>query len=354
MVKEKFSNNINVKRFNIILIAILNSCSDDSNLHKVPVPCFQNSDYTLLGKHCDWNGAVAKTSTGSCDLGTFVCKSENVICVGAVYPTLEACDYRDNDCDGKIDNLVDAPLELCYEGIPETAIHPPCRAGIKMCKRGHWKCEGQILPGSRDICADLIDNDCNGIIDDSTEPDEDRRYDIILIVDRSGSMGQYMLDIKTTLLSASVLDTNFYKIWLFDLPLTNGDIYGPNVKCHGLDPTYPLRSCEFNDLILAADEIDASHGATELSYDILYDIATNRIQFDWTKDAARYVLLFADEDGQTQNSITESQVSLLYKDIHFIGFVVESNDFDDIGQIFDLEAVDINEQFEKNVINICR
>ena len=328
------------------------SCSDETLLQETYVPCSRQSDFSLIGKRCDWNGILSKTSTGSCNLGTFECKSEDVICVGARFPEKEICDGLDNNCDGRMDNIIDSSLELCYEGPTNTVIHSPCRAGIKMCKNAKWKCEGQILPAAKDICGDEIDNDCNGIIDDYSGV-ERKYYDIVMIIDRSGSMSVYMSEIKSVLRTASNLDNNFYKVWLLDLPLTFEEDYGPNVECHGLNPNYPLLPCTPNDLSFAAQEIDAARGSVELSYDILYDIATNRIQFNWTENAIKYVLLFSDEPGQTATDLTELEVANLYTEINFIGFVQQREDFDDIGSVFQLENVDLNKQFKEDVVYAC-
>ncbi|MBP5590727.1 choice-of-anchor L domain-containing protein [bacterium] len=65
-----------------------------------------------------------------------------------------------------------------YQGAPETEDVGPCRAGIRTCKDdGSWgKCEGEVLPVNEtgnELCADGIDNDCNGKIDDGTDFDGD-------------------------------------------------------------------------------------------------------------------------------------------------------------------------------------
>ena len=65
-----------------------------------------------------------------------------------------------------------------YQGLPETEDVGPCKAGISTCKEnGKWgKCEDVVLPvnesGSK-LCADGIDNDCNGVVDDGTDFDGD-------------------------------------------------------------------------------------------------------------------------------------------------------------------------------------
>ena len=65
-----------------------------------------------------------------------------------------------------------------YQGDPATENVGPCRAATRTCNEdGTWgKCTGEILPVNEtgdELCADNIDNDCNGVIDDGTDFDGD-------------------------------------------------------------------------------------------------------------------------------------------------------------------------------------
>lgn len=66
-----------------------------------------DEDWPELGSACDGRGGV-----GECVEGTFVCAEHGrgVVCEGAVGPTAEVCDGKDNDCDGVDDN---GPDEIC-------------------------------------------------------------------------------------------------------------------------------------------------------------------------------------------------------------------------------------------------
>ena len=66
-----------------------------------------DEDWPELGEPCGEGGGV-----GECVAGTFVCAlgGKGIMCDGAVGPTAEVCDGRDNDCDGTPDN---GPAEVC-------------------------------------------------------------------------------------------------------------------------------------------------------------------------------------------------------------------------------------------------
>ncbi|MBP5202640.1 choice-of-anchor L domain-containing protein [bacterium] len=76
-------------------------------------------------------------------------------------------------------NCTPGEIQKCpYHAYPETEGVGPCKAGTKTCKAdGTWGvCEGEVTPvneiGNK-LCADGIDNDCNGTVDDGTDIDGD-------------------------------------------------------------------------------------------------------------------------------------------------------------------------------------
>ena len=65
-------------------------------------------------------------------------------------------------------------VEKCYTGFPDTEDVGPCHGGMRLCGEGGvWgACDGEITPVGEN-CADAIDNNCNGEIDEDSDYDMD-------------------------------------------------------------------------------------------------------------------------------------------------------------------------------------
>ena len=99
-----------------------------------------------------------------------------------------ACDSGWADCNGDLmdgcehNELADGPCtcapgatQPCYYGAPGTESVGPCVAGTQTCLPSgiDWgTCTGQVMPVS-EICANAIDEDCNGTADDVSDADGD-------------------------------------------------------------------------------------------------------------------------------------------------------------------------------------
>ena len=108
---------------------------------------------------------------GTCTPGVQTCTSERrwSDCEGAILPEPEVCDGLDNNCNGFTDlTEQQSPLsQNCYTGPPETVHIGECHGGTQFCQIGTWgTCQNQQLP-IYEVC-DLLDNNCNGEIDESS------------------------------------------------------------------------------------------------------------------------------------------------------------------------------------------
>src|SRR5688500_18446572 len=77
------------------------------------------------------------------------------------------CDPFTNTCGGE---CVPAATRPCYSGPPNTEGMGACKAGIQTCSDdGVWGvfCDGEFVPSSDDCNADDVDDDCDGIVDDT-------------------------------------------------------------------------------------------------------------------------------------------------------------------------------------------
>jgi hypothetical protein len=95
---------------------------------------------------------------GECSPGTQTCVVGGTgtwgTCVGAVGPTAEICDGKDNDCDGTIDGLT----RTCGSDVGE------CVAGVEVCTNNAWgTCQGSVGP-TAEVC-NGADDDCDGTPD---------------------------------------------------------------------------------------------------------------------------------------------------------------------------------------------
>ena len=111
-----------------------------------------------------YTGTSSTRGVGVCKDGYQSCAAGKWgSCNGQVTPTTEKCDNSDNDCDGKTDESLS---RSCYTGTPGTSGVGPCKGGAQSCAAGAWgACKGQVIPATE--ACDNKDNDCDGKTDES-------------------------------------------------------------------------------------------------------------------------------------------------------------------------------------------
>jgi len=193
------------------LLVFLFNCSDTVGLHttcRQPVPCGLSQGGNIV---VDSNyKAFAQYEVGECKLGTLRCDSDGTeFCEGFIAPVEEICDFKDNDCDGNIDETFDRDfdgftscggdcndnhgyinptavevcnniddncngevdekvIKSCWQGNNRTVIDSPpsiCQSGTSSCTAGLWNpCVNEVTPNA-EVC-DGLDNDCDGDTDE--------------------------------------------------------------------------------------------------------------------------------------------------------------------------------------------
>jgi hypothetical protein len=147
---------------------------DDQNPCGAPLSCCDGQcvDTTSDVDYC-----------GSCVNDCVAPPNTDVSCVGSMCQT-GGCTGNFVDCDGDPANgcesnmpcvCVPGEQQSCYSGDPLTQGIGACQDGTRTCGptgTGWGPCLGQVQP-ENEICGNGIDEDCNGVIDDSPDADGD-------------------------------------------------------------------------------------------------------------------------------------------------------------------------------------
>ena len=82
-------------------------------------------------------------------------------------PSIEICNGKDDDCDGKVDNSTSDSGAYCgFSGTLWIGSHDGlCNYGKMECLNGKLEClYDPVMP---ELCGDMLDNDCNGKADEN-------------------------------------------------------------------------------------------------------------------------------------------------------------------------------------------
>ena len=211
------------------------------------------------------------------------------------------------------------PDDLCVWHKPETCDAPesPCGLGVTGCVRSTVFCQ----PWPPEFCG----------LDPCTLSGP-RPRDIVIVFDRSGSMGPRFDGTGRAEVAARALreyvatSTADEHWWAIDVPDRTDAPWSPNPVCHQTDPP-PLSPCA--DLAGYFDELGLLwFGGTERYYTALRAVPG---LIDWRPGSERIVLFFGDEEGD-DTAITEADVTgaLRAAGIRFVGWTLVWSSFDGI------------------------
>ena len=155
-----------------------------------------------LAQAC-YTGPVGTENVGPCVAGTQTCGGGAYgACVGQITPQLEICDAADNDCDGSADEDFDTTTDLgncggcgvsCAATAGANSYPTACVGGVCQyaCSPNHYDLDGDLASGSAgtgceyncvltnggvEACGDGVDNDCDNLIDEGFDLQNDPNH----------------------------------------------------------------------------------------------------------------------------------------------------------------------------------
>jgi hypothetical protein len=147
-------------------------------------PC--QAGFSCCGSSC-YDLETDESNCGTCNATCSPKENSNALCESGLC-TLGTCKANFADCDANPDNgcewnvlqdgacaCVPGEKQPCYQGAPGTKDIGACKGGFQTCKAdgtGWGACVGQVLP-KYEICANSIDEDCDGVLDNNEDLDKD-------------------------------------------------------------------------------------------------------------------------------------------------------------------------------------
>jgi len=132
-----------------------------------------SNDCTVNAVHATFSCQSGKCAFQSCELGWHDLDANGSCEYGCVMTGAEACDGKDNDCNGKVDDGVSPPAPSKVCGTSVAATRPECTSEVLVtCVSGSWQCTfpssvcSPSCAAATELC-DGKDNDCDGSLNEN-------------------------------------------------------------------------------------------------------------------------------------------------------------------------------------------
>jgi len=189
-----------------------------------------------------------------------------------------------------------------WRGSPAEVI-APCERGVSTCEMGVWSaCRGEVPPIEEvgTLVCDGIDNDCDGCADGVMnaeglcEPATSARFDVLYIIDISGSMSDEIGAVTEATRSFS--EEFSAGDWHFALAYAPGlvDRHAPQL-IHDL-----TGYTEFGAALAIIPTTGI--GGDEPTYDAVWEAMSGDLGVTWRPGAAKIIIVFTDEEGQSHRA----------------------------------------------------
>lgn len=259
------------------------------------------------GRVCEFDGECQVSEEGDATLeGSWWCIESRCTRTDC---TEEVCDGVDNDCDDLVDETLEGlPMtRWCPEGVDFDTLLPPCEQGVQFCQSGEWSpCRGAHLPVREigTLACDGRDNDCDGCVDGtgpSCTPVRNTTYDIVFVLDRSGSLDEEqaaVIDAMT--MFADRFSRPEFRYALVEMPAPPRT----DAPVGWSSPWWSHLTQDLTDydsfIAILPPLLGVVNGDQEPSWDTIAYLGEEfRLTPSWNLDSTRIIIMITDEEGQT-------------------------------------------------------
>lgn len=241
---------------------------------------------TVFGRYSSLNDCN-EGQVGVCDSQIKMCTNIGWQCIKPSTYGEERCDGLDNNCDNRTDEsdgmvYINPPFR--YNAPLETANVGTCRPGVIQCIAATEVYVGEVDP-AREQCANNIDEDCDGLTDESNQDPTAAFY---LSLDFSGSMDEEIEAVITAICEWS-LDPQFDQS-VFGVDAVSVVGYSPSFRHQITDFTTAEQACEKLTEFYNSGPI--TNGDEFMPFSMVQSMSS---EYHWPEGLDRKIIMFSDE-----------------------------------------------------------